>query len=33
MPVSEVNGVELCWERAGSGARLLFCNRVGIDNG
>lgn len=29
MPVSEVNGVELCWERAGSGARLLFCNGSG----
>ena len=29
MPVSEVNGVELYWERAGSGARLLFCNGSG----
>jgi 3-oxoadipate enol-lactonase len=29
MPVSEVNGVELYWERAGSGARVLFCNGSG----
>jgi 3-oxoadipate enol-lactonase len=29
MPVSEVNGVQLYWERAGSGARLLFCNGSG----
>jgi pimeloyl-ACP methyl ester carboxylesterase len=29
MPVSEVNGVGLYWERAGSGARLLFCNGSG----
>lgn len=29
MPVSEVNGVELCWERRGSGPRLLFCNGSG----
>jgi 3-oxoadipate enol-lactonase len=29
MPVSQVNGVELYWERAGSGARLLFCNGSG----
>ena len=29
MPVSDVNGVELYWERAGSGARLLFCNGSG----
>jgi pimeloyl-ACP methyl ester carboxylesterase len=29
MPVSEVNGVELYWERSGSGGRLLFCNGSG----
>jgi 3-oxoadipate enol-lactonase len=29
MPVSEVNGVELYWERGGSGPRLLFCNGSG----
>ncbi len=29
MPVSVVNGVELHWERTGSGARLLFCNGSG----
>lgn len=29
MPVSEVNGVELYWERRGSGPRLLFCNGSG----
>jgi 3-oxoadipate enol-lactonase len=29
MPVSEVNGVGLYWERAGSGAQLLFCNGSG----
>jgi 3-oxoadipate enol-lactonase len=29
MPVTEINGVELCWERAGSGPRLLFCNGSG----
>ena len=29
MPVTEINGVELCWERAESGARLLFCNASG----
>jgi 3-oxoadipate enol-lactonase len=29
MPVSEVNGVKLHWERTGSGARLLFCNGSG----
>jgi len=29
VPVSDVNGVELYWERAGSGARLLFCNGSG----
>lgn len=29
MPVSDVNGVELYWERAGSGAPLLFCNGSG----
>ena len=30
MPVSNVNGVELYWERVGSGARLLFCNGSGL---
>ena len=30
MPVSNVNSVELYWERAGSGARLLFCNGSGL---
>ncbi len=29
MPTSDVNGVELHWERTGSGARLLFCNASG----
>ena len=29
MPVSDVNGVELHWERAGNGPRLLFCNGSG----
>jgi pimeloyl-ACP methyl ester carboxylesterase len=29
MPVSEVNGVELYWERSGSGLRLLYCNGSG----
>jgi 3-oxoadipate enol-lactonase len=29
MSVSEVNGVEVYWERAGRGARLLFCNGSG----
>ena len=29
MPVGEVNGVEVYWERAGSGPRLLFCNGSG----
>jgi 3-oxoadipate enol-lactonase len=29
MPVTEVNGAELCWERAGSGPPLLFCNGSG----
>ena len=29
MPVSDVNGVKLYWERAGSGPRLLFCNGSG----
>lgn len=26
MPIDNVNGVELYWERRGSGPRLLFCN-------
>jgi pimeloyl-ACP methyl ester carboxylesterase len=30
MPASEVNGVELYWERAGSGPRVLFCNGSGV---
>jgi pimeloyl-ACP methyl ester carboxylesterase len=30
MPDSFVNGVELYWERAGSGPRLLFCNGSGL---
>ena len=30
MPVSDVNGVELYWEQAGSGPRLLFCNGSGV---
>src|SRR5215470_8781238 len=29
MPVGHVNGVELYWERSGSGPRLLFCNGSG----
>ena len=29
MPVDHVNGVELYWERRGSGPRLLFCNGSG----
>jgi 3-oxoadipate enol-lactonase len=29
MPVSNVNCIELYWERAGSGAPLLFCNGSG----
>jgi 3-oxoadipate enol-lactonase len=29
MPVGSVNGVELYWERRGSGPRLLFCNGSG----
>jgi 3-oxoadipate enol-lactonase len=29
MPVDQVNGVGLYWERAGSGPRLLFCNGSG----
>ena len=29
MPVDHVNGVELYWERSGSGPRLLFCNGSG----
>jgi len=29
VPVTEVNGVELDWERSGSGPRLLFCNGSG----
>ena len=29
MPVDHVNGVELYWERMGSGPRLLFCNGSG----
>jgi 3-oxoadipate enol-lactonase len=30
MPVSDVNGVELYWERSGSGPRLLYCNGSGL---
>jgi 3-oxoadipate enol-lactonase len=30
MPVSDVNGAELYWERTGSGPRLLFCNGSGL---
>jgi len=30
MPVDHVNGVELYWERRGSGPRLLFCNGSGL---
>ena len=30
MPVQLVNGVELYWERRGSGPRLLFCNGSGL---
>jgi 3-oxoadipate enol-lactonase len=29
MPIDVVNGIELCWERAGNGPRLLFCNGSG----
>jgi 3-oxoadipate enol-lactonase len=29
VPVDQVNGVELYWERSGSGPRLLFCNGSG----
>src|SRR5262252_2116980 len=29
MPVDHVHGVELYWERRGSGPRLLFCNGSG----
>ena len=29
MPVDHVNGVELYWQRRGSGPRLLFCNGSG----
>jgi pimeloyl-ACP methyl ester carboxylesterase len=29
VPTNALNGVELHWERAGSGARLLFCNGSG----
>ena len=29
MPASEINGVPLYWERAGSGPRVLFCNGSG----
>ena len=29
MPVDHVNGVELYWEKRGSGPRLLFCNGSG----
>ena len=29
MPVDQVNGVDLYWERSGSGPRLLYCNRSG----
>ncbi len=29
MPVDKINGVELGWERSGSGPRLLFCNGSG----
>jgi 3-oxoadipate enol-lactonase len=29
MPVEQVNGARLHWERAGSGPRLLFCNGSG----
>jgi 3-oxoadipate enol-lactonase len=29
MPVDHVNGVELYWERRGTGPRLLFCNGSG----
>jgi 3-oxoadipate enol-lactonase len=30
MPVELVNGVDLYWERRGSGPRLLFCNGSGL---
>jgi len=29
VPVDQVNGVELYWERSGSGPRLLYCNGSG----
>ncbi len=29
MPISDLNGVELYWERAGSGPRLLYCTGSG----
>jgi 3-oxoadipate enol-lactonase len=29
VPKNELNGVEVYWERAGNGARLLFCNGSG----
>jgi 3-oxoadipate enol-lactonase len=29
MPISEINGTRLHWERRGSGERLLFCNGSG----
>ena len=29
MPVDQVNGVDLYWERSGSGPRLLYCNGSG----
>jgi 3-oxoadipate enol-lactonase len=30
MPAGRVNGVELYWERRGTGSRLLFCNGSGL---
>jgi len=30
MPVDQVSGVELYWERRGSGSRVLFCNGSGL---
>jgi 3-oxoadipate enol-lactonase len=30
MPVGHVDGVDLYWERRGSGPRLLFCNGSGL---